>query len=188
MKGLFYIQFSHSVVFDSLKHRRRMPDFLVHHQLSELAQTHVHWVCDVIQPFHPLSSPFPPAFNLFQYQGLFKWGSSSHEVAKELEIQLQHQSFQWIFRADLLENGLVGSPCSPRDSQEPSPAPQLKSINSLALSFLYSDFPGGSEVKASASNAGDPGSIPESGRSPGKGNGNPLQYSCLENPMDGETW
>ena len=49
-------------------------------------------------------------------------------------------------------------------------------------------FPGGSEVKASASNAGDPGSIPGSGRSPGEGNGNPLQYSCLENPMDGEAW
>ena len=49
-------------------------------------------------------------------------------------------------------------------------------------------FPGGSEVKASASNAGDPRSIPELGRSPGEGNGNPLQYSCLENPMDGEVW
>ena len=49
-------------------------------------------------------------------------------------------------------------------------------------------FPGGSEVKESASNAEDPGSIPGSGRSPGEGNGNPLQYSCLENPMDGEAW
>ena len=49
-------------------------------------------------------------------------------------------------------------------------------------------FPGGSEVKASACNAGDLGSIPESGRSPGEGNGNPLQYSCLENPMDGGVW
>ena len=49
-------------------------------------------------------------------------------------------------------------------------------------------FPGGSEVKESASNAGDPSSIPGSGRSPGEGNGNPLQYSCLENPMDGEAW
>ena len=52
----------------------------------------------------------------------------------------------------------------------------------------YPDFPGGSEVKASACNAGDPGSIPGSGRSPGEGNGNPLQYSCLENPMDGGAW
>ena len=49
-------------------------------------------------------------------------------------------------------------------------------------------FPGGSEVKASAPSAGDLGSIPGSGRSPGEGNGNPLQYSCLENPMDGEAW
>ena len=49
-------------------------------------------------------------------------------------------------------------------------------------------FPGGSEVKVSAYNAGDPGSIPGSGRSPGEGNGNPLQYSCLENLMDGEAW
>ena len=53
---------------------------------------------------------------------------------------------------------------------------------------MVMDFPGGSEVKASASNVGDPGSIPGSGRSPGEGNGNPLQYSCLENPMDGGAW
>ena len=53
---------------------------------------------------------------------------------------------------------------------------------------FYHGFPGGSEVKASASNAGDLGLIPGSGRSPGEGNGNPLQYSCLENPMDGGAW
>ena len=53
---------------------------------------------------------------------------------------------------------------------------------------LHACFPGGSEGKASAYNAGDLGSIPGSGRSPGEGNGNPLQYSCLENPMDGEAW
>ena len=56
------------------------------------------------------------------------------------------------------------------------------------LSRFIMGFPGGSEVKASASNAGDPGSFPGSGRSPGEGNGNPLQYSCLENPMDGGAW
>ena len=61
-----------------------------------------HWVSDAIQPSHPLSSPSPPAFNLSQHQGLFKWVSSSHQVAKVLEFQLQHQSFQWIFRTDLL--------------------------------------------------------------------------------------
>ena len=85
-----------------------------------------------------LSPPSPPALNLSQHQGLFIWVSSSHEVAKVLEFQLQHQSFQWIPRSDLLQNGLVGSPCSPRDSQESSPTQQSKSINSSVLSFLYS--------------------------------------------------
>ena len=74
----------------------------VHHQLSEFTQTQVHWVGDAIQPSHPLSSPSPPALNLSQHQGLFKWVSSSHQVAKVLEFQLQHQSFQWIPRTDLL--------------------------------------------------------------------------------------
>ena len=68
------------------------------HQLPELAQTHVHRVHDTIQPSHPLSSPSPPAFNLSQHQGLFQWVSSLHQVAKVLECQPQHQSFQWIFR------------------------------------------------------------------------------------------
>ena len=114
------------------------PGLPVHHQLPESIQTHVHWVGDAIQPSHPLSSPSPPALNLSQHHGLFKWVSSSHKVAKVLEFQLQHQSFQWTLRTDLLSDGLVGSPCSPRDSQESSPIPQFKSINSSALSFLYS--------------------------------------------------
>ena len=67
------------------------PGFPVHHQLPELTQTHIHWVGDAIQPSHPLSSPSPPAFNPFQHQGLFQWVSSSHQVAKVLEFQLQHQ-------------------------------------------------------------------------------------------------
>ena len=83
-------------------------------------------------------SPSLPIFNLSQHQGLFEGVTSSHQVAKVLEFQLQHQSFQWIFRTDLLYDGLVQSPSSPRDSQESSPTPQFKSINSLALSFLYS--------------------------------------------------
>ena len=78
------------------------PAFPVHHQLLELAQTHVHWVSDDIQPFHPVSSPSPPAFNLPQHQSLFKWVSSLHQVAKVLEFQLQHQSLQWMFRTDFL--------------------------------------------------------------------------------------
>ena len=65
-----------------------MPGFSVHHQLLELAQTHVHRVGDAIQPFHPQSSPYPPAFNLSQQQGLFKWLRSLHQVAKVLEFQL----------------------------------------------------------------------------------------------------
>jgi len=72
----------------------------VHHQLLEFTQTHVHWVSDAIQPSHPLSYP-SPAFNLSQHQCLFKWVSSSHQVAKGLEFQLQHQSFQWTPRTDL---------------------------------------------------------------------------------------
>ena len=81
---------------------RSMPGLPVHHQLPEFTHTHVHWVGDAIQPSHPLSSPSPPAFNLSQHQGLFKWVSSSHQVAKILEFQLQHQSFQWTPRTDLL--------------------------------------------------------------------------------------
>ena len=115
-----------------------IPGFPVHHQLLEFTLTHVHGVGDAIQPSHPLSSPSLPTFNLSQHQGLFQWVSSSHQVARVLEFQLQQQSFQWLFRTDFLQDGLVGSPCCPRDSQESSPAPQFKSINSLMLSFLYS--------------------------------------------------
>ena len=76
--------------------------FPVLHQLLELAQTHVHWVGDAIQSIHPLSFPFPPAFNLSHHQGLFQGVSSLHQVAKVLELHLQHQSFQWIFRTNFL--------------------------------------------------------------------------------------
>ena len=68
---------------------------------------HVHWVGDAIQPSHPLSSLSPPAFNLFQHQGLFQWVSSSDQVAKVFEFQLEHQPFQWIFR-DWFPLGLTG--------------------------------------------------------------------------------
>ena len=77
------------------------PGLPVHHQLPEFTQTHAHWVGDAIQPSHPLSSPSPPAPNPSQHQGLFQWVNSSHEVAKVLEFQLQHQSFQWTPRTDL---------------------------------------------------------------------------------------
>jgi len=70
------------------------PGLPVHHQLLESIQTHVHWVGDAIQPSHPLLSPSPTASNLSQHQGLFQWVSSSHQVAKVLKFQLQHQSFR----------------------------------------------------------------------------------------------
>ena len=115
-----------------------MPCLPVHHQLPEFIQTHVRWVSDAIQLSHLLLSLFPPAFNHSQHQGLLKWVSSSHQVAKLSEFQLQHQSFQWTPRTDLLYDGLVGFPCSPTDSQESSPTPQFKSISSSVLRFLYS--------------------------------------------------
>ena len=117
---------------------RSTPGLPVHHQLPEFTQTHVHRVSDAIQPSHPLSSPSPPTPNPSQHQRLFQWVNSLHEVAKVLEFQLQHHSLQRNPRADLLQNGLVGSPCSPRDSQESSPTPQFRSINSSVLSFLHS--------------------------------------------------
>ena len=114
------------------------PGFPVHHQLPEFTQTHVHWIGDAIQPSHPLLSPSPPALNPSQHQGLFQWVNSSHQVAKVLEFQIQHQSFQWTPRTDLLYDGLAGPSCSPKDSQESFPTPQFKSINFLVLSFLHS--------------------------------------------------
>ena len=120
------VQFSRSVVSDSLRpheSQHARPPF--HHQLPEFTQTHVHRVGDAIQPSHPLSSSSPPAFNLSQHQGLFQWVHSLHQVAKVLEFQLQHLSFQWIFRTDFLWDGQVGSPCCPRGSQKSSPAISL---------------------------------------------------------------
>ena len=117
---------------------RCMPGLPVHHQLLEFTQTHVRQVSDNIQPSHLLSSSSPPAPNPSQHQDLFRCVNSLHLVAKVLEFQLQHQSFQWTPRANLLQDGLVGSPCSPKDSQESSPTPLFKSINSSVLSFLHS--------------------------------------------------
>ena len=97
--------------------------------------------CPLSRWCHPTIScflvPFPLAFNLSQHWGLFQWVSSLHQVVKLLELHLQHQSFHWIFRTAFLEDWLVGSPCSPRDSQESFPTPQFESINSSVLSFLY---------------------------------------------------
>ena len=96
--------------------------------------------CLLSQWCHPAISssviPSSSCLQAFWASGSFQMRQSSHQVAKVLEFQLQHQSFQWIFRTYLLQDGLVGSPCSPRDSQESSPTPQFKSINSLALNFI----------------------------------------------------
>ena len=97
------VQFSRSVMSDSLRPRESRharppcpsPTPGVHSNSR-------HRLGDAIQPSHPLSSPFPPALNLSQHQGLFKWVSSSHQMAKVLEFHLQHQSFRWIFRTDFL--------------------------------------------------------------------------------------
>ena len=95
------VQFSRSVLSDSATPWISTPDLPVHHQLPEFTQTHIHRVSDAIQPSHPLSAPSPPAPNPSQHQGLFQWVNSPHEVAKALEFQLQHQSFQWTPRNDL---------------------------------------------------------------------------------------
>ena len=101
---IFLLRFCRLVQFISIVSNSSWPHGLqhapVHHQLPELAQTHVHQVTDATQPSHPLLSSSPPAFNLSQHQGLFKWVSSSHQVARVLEFQLQHQSFQWTPRTD----------------------------------------------------------------------------------------
>ena len=132
-------QFSCSVVSDSLRPRglQHRPGFPVYRQVLDFTQTHDHWVSDAIQPSHPLSSPSPPAFNLSRHHGVFQRVSASNHVAKVLEFQLQHQSLQRIFTADFLYVWLVWSPCCTRDSQDSSPTPQFRSINSSVLSFLY---------------------------------------------------
>ena len=113
------------------------PGFPVHHQLQEFTQNHVHWVSDAIQ-ISISSSVIRFSFCLqsFPASGSFPMSQFFASGAKVLEFQLQYQSFQWIFRTDFLQDGLVKSPCSPRDSQESFPTPQFKSVNSSALSFF----------------------------------------------------
>ena len=100
--------------------------------------------CPLSQWCHPTISssviPFFPAFNLSQHQGLFQWISFSHQVAKVLELQLQHQSFQWIFRTDLLYDWLVWSPCSSRDSLLSDSKSLLQYHSSKALILQHSAF------------------------------------------------
>ena len=96
-------------LFNSMKYST--PGFPVLQHLSELTQTHVHWVSDAIQPSHPLSPSSLPALNLSQHQGHFHWVDSSHQVAKVLKLQLQQQSFRWIFRVDFLRIDCFGLQC-----------------------------------------------------------------------------
>ena len=112
-----------------------MPGFPVPHHLLEFAHIHAHWIGDAIQPSHPLL-PSSSAFSLSQHQDLFQWVGSSHQVAKVLELQPHHQSFQWVFRVDILYDWLIWSPYYPRCSQESSPAPQFKSINAFFFLFM----------------------------------------------------
>ena len=116
---------------------RSTPGFPVHHQLPESTQTHVYWVGDAIQPSHPLFSPSPPALNLSQHQGLFTWVSSLHQVAKVLGISASTSVLPMNTQDQSPLEWVVGSPNSPRDSQESSLTPQFKSTNSSALSLLY---------------------------------------------------
>ena len=138
------------------------PGLPVHHQLPEFTQTHVHRVSDAIQPSHALSSPSPPAPNPSQHQSLFQWVNSSHEAAKVLEFQLQHQSFQWTPRTGLLILGIS------------------KKIGHMMRKQLVKTFSKGTACcydvyfHFSLSHIGE-------------GNGNPLQC-CLENPGDRGAW
>ena len=115
-----------------------MPGLPVPHHLPEFVQVRVHCIGDAIQPSHPLTPSSPSALNLSQHKGLFQWVACWHQMTKLLELQLQHQSFQWLFSVDLLSDWLVWSPCCPRDSQESPPAPQFEGTNFLAFCLLYS--------------------------------------------------
>ena len=131
------VQFSRSVMSDSLwphgmQHARPPCPSLTPRVYSNS--------CPLSRWCHPTISSsvvtFSSCLQSFPASGSFQGVSSYNQVAKVLDIQLQHQSFQWIFKTDFLYNGLVGSPCSPRDSQQSSPIPQFKNIKSSALSFI----------------------------------------------------
>ena len=118
------------------------PGLPVHQQLLEFTQTHVHRVSDTIQPSHPLLSLSLPAFNLSQHQGLFQWVSSSHQVARVLEFQLQHQSFQWtsgliFFRMDWLDLFAVQGTLKSLLQHHSSKASSLRCSAFFIVQFSY---------------------------------------------------
>ena len=137
--SLFLLLFTSSVVSDSLwpheLQHTRIPRL---HGLPEFAQTHVHWISDAIQPPHPPSSPSPPTLDLSHHQGLFQWVSFCIRWPKYWSFSFSISPSNEYSGLDWFPLGWTGSPCSPRDSQESSPTPQFKSINSSVLSFLYS--------------------------------------------------
>ena len=98
-----------------------MSGFPVHHQLLEFIRVHVLWISDAIQPSHPLLPSFPPALNLSQHQGLLQWVDLFYQVAKVLELQLQNQSFQWVFRVDFLLHKSLHGREDPEDFLEAEP-------------------------------------------------------------------
>ena len=176
---------------------------------TELAQTHVHWVSDAIQPPRPLSSP-SPAFISFPASRSFLMGqlfvSGGQRTSFSLSISPSNEQPGLIsFRMDWLDllavHGTLKSLLQHHSSEESIrwclaffmvQLSDLYMTTGDTITFtrqsFYFYFLGGSDGKVSAYNVGDPGSIPGSGRSPGEGNGNPLQYSCLENPMSGGAW
>ena len=139
-----------------------MPNFPVLHYPLEFAQTHAHWIDDAIQPSHPLSPPSLPALSLSQHQDLFQWVGSMHQVAKVLELQLQHQTFQWILKVDslLLKLNSCLSTLQRHLLIFPSNNSKISSLFSLRKYFLVLTgitwrFPHGSVSKESACNGGD---------------------------------
>ena len=133
------IQFSHSVVSGPLWSHVLQPARLPYRSPTPGACSNS---CPLSRWCYPtnLSSviPFSSCLQSFPVSGSFKMSQFFASGGQNIAVSIQHQSFQWIFRTDFLSDWLVWSPLSPRDSQESSPAPQFKSINSLLLSFLYS--------------------------------------------------
>ena len=127
----YHYEFSRSVVSNSLwSHELQHARPTSTSQLPEFTQTHVHWISDAIQPYHPLLPSSPPAINLSQHRGLFQRVSSLHQVAKVLGVSA---SVLLMNIQNWFPLGLTGW----MNSQESSPTPQFKSINSSVLSFLY---------------------------------------------------
>ena len=172
-----------------------MPGLPVHHQLLESTQTHVHWVSDAIQPSHPLSSPFPPALNLSQHQGLFKCqlfasdGPSTGVSASASVLPMNIQDWfplGWTARISLQSKGssVLGIYGCLGWRRQWHPTPVLLPGKSHGRRSLVGCSPWGREESDTTELLPFHLSL----SCIGEGNGNPLQYSCLENPRDGETW